>query len=235
MKNQYFGDINDFRKYGLLRLLSSAGDLRIGVCWMLTPDDGRTDGEFRRYLESPAGSERHDPELHRALSRLLEPGRDRSVQHAEEWQIVPDAKYHRAIVPEGAKGRDGYFADVWRSLAGTDLIFFDPDNGIEVKSVSRTSRQAPKYVYWSELAEAHARGHSVLVYQHYPRSTRPEFENRISAQLRDVTGAPGVHLFSTAHVAFLAAAQPAHSAAVEAAARAVEGRWAGQIRHRIIH
>jgi len=37
MKNQYFGDINDYRKYGLLRCFAEAG-LNIGVCWMLTPE-----------------------------------------------------------------------------------------------------------------------------------------------------------------------------------------------------
>lgn len=36
MKHQYVGDINDYRKYTLLRLLSSGGTNRIGVCWMLT-------------------------------------------------------------------------------------------------------------------------------------------------------------------------------------------------------
>lgn len=40
MKHQYIGDINDYRKYALLRTLSADGVNRIGVCWMLTPDDG---------------------------------------------------------------------------------------------------------------------------------------------------------------------------------------------------
>ena len=43
MKNQYFGDINDYRKYGLIRLLADGGKIKAGVCWMLTPDDTRTD------------------------------------------------------------------------------------------------------------------------------------------------------------------------------------------------
>ena len=46
MKNQYFGDINDYRKYGLIRILSNSGIIRTGICWMLTPDDTRTDGKF---------------------------------------------------------------------------------------------------------------------------------------------------------------------------------------------
>ena len=35
MKNQYFGDINDYRKYGLLRILTNGGEVDTAVCWML--------------------------------------------------------------------------------------------------------------------------------------------------------------------------------------------------------
>jgi len=36
MKVQYFGDVNDYCKFALLRLLAKAGGFNIGVCWMLT-------------------------------------------------------------------------------------------------------------------------------------------------------------------------------------------------------
>ena len=39
VKDQYFGDVNDFRKYGLLRVLAGSDRLRLGVCWMLTARD----------------------------------------------------------------------------------------------------------------------------------------------------------------------------------------------------
>jgi hypothetical protein len=47
MKNQYFGDINDFRKYGLLNVIANVTKQRIGVCWMLTEDDGIRDENKR--------------------------------------------------------------------------------------------------------------------------------------------------------------------------------------------
>ena len=50
MKNQYYGDINDYRKYGLLRSLTRDTGLHLGVCWMLTSDDERSDGEKVGYL-----------------------------------------------------------------------------------------------------------------------------------------------------------------------------------------
>ena len=42
MKDQYFGDINDYRKYGLLRAITASSGLRLLVVWMLTPDEGST-------------------------------------------------------------------------------------------------------------------------------------------------------------------------------------------------
>ncbi len=44
MKNQYFGDINDYRKYGLLRSVLAASRMSLFVAWMLTEDDGSSDG-----------------------------------------------------------------------------------------------------------------------------------------------------------------------------------------------
>jgi len=44
VKVQYFGDINDFRKFALLRLLSGVGGFKIGVCWMLTEADDSKHG-----------------------------------------------------------------------------------------------------------------------------------------------------------------------------------------------
>ena len=39
MKDQYLGDINDYRKYGLLRSIIAASGLRVMVACMLTHDD----------------------------------------------------------------------------------------------------------------------------------------------------------------------------------------------------
>jgi len=71
MKDQYFGDINDYRKYGLLRSISLASNLSILIAWMLTEDDGSTDGKFIQYLEEPNKWGHYDPPLYGELARLL--------------------------------------------------------------------------------------------------------------------------------------------------------------------
>jgi hypothetical protein len=51
-----------------------------------------------------------------------------------------------------------------------DLIFFDPDNGVEVASVPKDHPNAGKYIYWDELAPFWQRGHILLVYHHLNRT-----------------------------------------------------------------
>ena len=66
VKDQYFGDVNDYRKYGLLRALGHAGFQTL-VVWMLTPNDRRSDGLFTDYLDKPSHWKRYDEELYDAL------------------------------------------------------------------------------------------------------------------------------------------------------------------------
>ncbi len=61
MKDQYFGDVNDFLKYGLLRALVARDKLSLGVSWMLTPSNGGTDGKFLEYLGRPSIFQHGEP------------------------------------------------------------------------------------------------------------------------------------------------------------------------------
>jgi hypothetical protein len=46
LKNQYFGDINDYRKYGLLAVLTNRGEIKPIACSMLTRDDESVNGNL---------------------------------------------------------------------------------------------------------------------------------------------------------------------------------------------
>ncbi len=52
MKLQYLGDTHDFLKYYLLRQLSAVTG-RIGIIWMLTPNDQSNDGKVNLHLQKP--------------------------------------------------------------------------------------------------------------------------------------------------------------------------------------
>ena len=103
MKNQYFGDINDYRKYGLLRLLAGAG-LSVGVCWLLTPNDGGVDGERRSYLLKPGRWRKHNPNLYDLLRPLLRSGAERSwittdVLEADHGPSTDTSRAHASNTP----------------------------------------------------------------------------------------------------------------------------------------
>jgi len=227
MKNQYFGDVNDFRKYGLLRALAGAG-LSIGVCWLLTEDDARGDGERRRYLTKPSTWRHYDAELYDRLLPL-QLGIPRLVTCADKWRLVPGARYFSEVITDNVEQRTEYFKTGLLALHRCDVLFFDPDNGIEVQSTGRGRRGSAKYIYWSELQEAYRHGHSLLVYQHFPRVKRsafvPVLVNRLCYQL----GAPRVEGFVTPHVAFFLVHQSGHSAALEEATVTVCSKWSKQI------
>jgi len=229
MKNQYFGDINDYRKYGLLRALAESSGLPLGVCWLLTAPDQRPDGEFRKYLEQPARWRRHDPDLYDGLQRLREPGVGRSVSHAEAWGLLPGACYFADLLEDRLAQRDDYFRRAWDALAGCPVLFLDPDNGIEVKSTIRGGKDSSKYVYWVEIEEAYRRGHSLVIYQHWPRAERESYTRRLAEECVVRCGAPLVDSFATPHVLFLLVARPEHAGGFERAHEVILRRWAGQI------
>ena len=58
------------------------------------------------------------------------------------------------------------------ATSGADLVFFDPDNGVEVKSAPKGSAKAGKYFFWDELEEFWLRGQSLLVYHHLNRTAK---------------------------------------------------------------
>ena len=210
MKHQYFGDINDYRKYGLLRLLSG-GTLRLGVCWMLTLDDGRTDGKFIQYLHAPHIWRAYDPPLFDALHQVVNVARLRSVHQAEQLSILPAADFYTHLLFDNRMQRQGYFQRMLQQFQDVDLVFFDPDNGIETASVKLGQKASSKFLYWSELLTTYQGGHSVLFYQHFRREERSTFIKRIAADIQGRIPATDVYAFHTAHVMFFLVAQPQHT------------------------
>jgi hypothetical protein len=229
MKNQYFGDINDYRKYGLLRVLQSTGSGRLLVAWMLTPDDGSADGGFRSYLEKPEVWMRYDTELFTGLAGLLQPGCDRAVSLMERSTLLPRTSYYSAVVPDAAKERDAWRRGLLVPAGDADLVFVDPDNGIEVPSKPVGRKGSSKYVTWQEIGDLWATGCSVLIYQHFRRERRAAFTERMASELREHTGARVTVALRTPHVLFLLAAQERHAAEVREAVARLSHRWSGQI------
>lgn len=229
MKHQYFGDVNDYVKYGLLRALHDVAGLRLGVVWMLTPDDDRPDGARTAYRRDPEGWRAYDPELFDRLARLASNPEARNVELFRRWNLVPGALDVGTPLPDGADARTTWMADAREALQDCPLLFFDPDNGFEIESVPFHKRDSVRYLYWDEAAAAWHAGHSLLVYQHFPREARDAFEVRLRD--RAATALPGVRLTTlrSTHVLFVLAARPEHADALARAADEAGRRWVDRI------
>lgn len=212
MKDQYFGDVNDFRKYGLLRMLTSPGCLRLGVCWMLTENDARTDGNFRSYLDQPQQYRYRDPELFDWLKQAVVDEGDRRTSRIEASGLLGNAVFQARILTDSPLQRSGYFRKCKDLFSGCDLVFFDPDNGLEVQSCRPGKKNSCKYLFWDEVRTTFAAGSSVLIYQHFPREERYAYSVRKADILRQQTGASAVFSYRTPHVLFLLASQKRHAA-----------------------
>ena len=140
MKNQYFGDVGDYGKYGLLKFLAEH-DVRIAVNWYLTEKDDRPgDGRFTEYLEEK--NERkyseYDHELFATLKSMLLPKPGiRDVEEFELKKTIPGAIYYhemlnmhdRKSISDRKAHRSEWHKKALDSCKNVDFVFLDPDNG----------------------------------------------------------------------------------------------------------
>jgi len=221
--------VNDYRKYGLLRCLAGATLSSIGICWMLTSDDGRSDGGQTKYLQSPDDWRQYDPDLFDILCQAVIEMEERKVRRAEDARLVPGATFYSDFVPDEASGRVGFFAGALERLAQCQLFFLDPDNGIEVPSVPFGARHSSKYVYWRELAAAYAEGHSLIVYQHYPRLQRSTFHTLIAGEVGRRFSRASLHALKASSVVYFLIERPEHTRDFRKALETVKANWRNQI------
>ncbi len=174
MKNQYVADINDYNKYLLLSDFSEIYDV-IDVCWMLTTDDYGRDGAKIKYLFDE--SKRKDTLIYDYLKGLVV-SNIKDVLAIENGNIIPVRSFYHKI------------QEIPTSPDLPELLFLDPDNGLEVKSIPLSSPKSEGYVYYSDIKPIIEQGCDVLVYQHYPRVNREKYHlcrtQEIKSRIDDV-------------------------------------------------
>ncbi|MGH8901960.1 MAG: hypothetical protein ACRDYA_09825 [Egibacteraceae bacterium] len=194
-------DIGDYAKYALLRALCSSGPatIRLGVIWYLTEHaELNGDGRRRPHLVRE-GWDDLDPDLlikMRAIESALRDEDDLHVGLIERSGILPaDTVFFSEALPEAVRSgqlrinqRADWFARARQTLTGCNLVFLDPDNGLEVRSVTPTSRLAGKYVTVAEVTELLSIGAGVILYQHCDRSPWRAQRERVQAQLASIVG-----------------------------------------------
>lgn len=253
MQNRYVGDLGDFGKFGLLRGLSSprgvdgVSSLSLGVVWYLVPNEVHNDdGRFVDYLNLSAKNQERfracDPFLYDALRRIVWSGA-RNVASIRGGHILPpgtcfyedflsfadlsagsaDSRMHRV------QRRTLWLEGALRMTAGCDLVFLDPDNGLEVRLGPHQLR-GPKYAFFDELLPFVHRDQSLLIYHHVSR--RGTALEQVKDRMAQIEGRLGRSVFAmlyhrgSARAFFVVPAQR-HRTVLSSRARAfLEGGWA---------
>ena len=197
MQDNFVGDLGDFGKYGLLRVLTGLCSeqpridrLSLGVVWYVPDDEtvARTKpghGQRVGYLFDQRTREDWrscDKTLFSDLRNLV--CGERSLRAVGRRGIIgPDEAFHcqpirlPASLVEREVERRTWLEHALQFVRGRDLVFLDPDVGLAdpatgkaPRKLSLRSQDAPKYVFMWELDEFLRQESSVIVYQSFPRA-----------------------------------------------------------------
>jgi hypothetical protein len=234
MKEQYVGDINDYRKYALLRILADGGRIKIGVCWMLTEGDGTTNGSKTAYLDKPERYRAADPELFDLLRSAIARQDGRRLAAIEASGAIPGAVYFNDLLPDDRVGREAFMAAQLNALRDAELVFFDPDNGLEVGSKPKGRKESSKYLYLDEVEQTYVAGKSIVLYQHFPRKERQSFITETAQKLAKNLPAARIYGVVTSDVVFMIALQPIHQSTIHQQIAAIESPRLNQLSLRTV-
>lgn len=173
MQNKYVGDIGDYVKLAILRALSPG--YRLGIAWWLVADEHqKKDGRHTSYLCEPEKWRRFDPDLFDGLRRIVASDA-RSVAALEKGAFLPGCLFASATLPlpvalvERVPARKRWISEIATTLNDADLLFLDPDNGIEPDRFRPRRKTAVKSVTFDDLASLKRKNRTLIVYHHQTR------------------------------------------------------------------
>lgn len=172
MQDSYIGDIGDYGKYGLLREVCNT-PISLSVNWYkVTPSKigKQDDGKYINYLHSPSVYGEYDNSLFNSLYKIVITEQDRRIERIEQENLFSSIYYSEPL----CSSRNLWHAQALHKTKGTDVVFLDPDNGLETSMMYKNNRSTEKHVKWEELRDYYNRGQSVIMYQHRPQMCKKE-------------------------------------------------------------
>ncbi len=195
MQNRYAGDVGDFGKFLLLRYLLSDPKNRLGVIWYLFPDESHNDDGRHVDYSTNRAFRCCDDDLCEKLSEIVRG--HRSVTALEKAGLLPGntvyfsepLDFHLKYPSQREKDKGEREANRKRWLrraalkvSGCNVIFLDPDNGLEIPSCSKISQlKAGKFTYYSEVSILTKDKDVTVIYHHLNRNGT--HENQIRARV----------------------------------------------------
>jgi hypothetical protein len=206
MKNQYAGDINDYRKYGLIDVISKVFSKKILFVWMLTHDENN-DGNKIEYLNKPHKYRQYNEMLFDELKTIVANRRKNNnldnIIAIENSNFLKEYKFIDDFIEDDKESRTEYFEKVYKLVSKYDTIFFDPDNGIEIPSCKYGNQKSSKFIYWREIENIYNLNKNILIYQHFPRKNRESFSKDIVKQCKSKLKGSEVIPIMTKNVLFI--------------------------------
>jgi hypothetical protein len=171
MRDDFVGDIGDFGKYALLNALAG-GDFTLFVNWYFNNQRGRA----FQYLRQEKKYGDCCPNLFLAMQEIAKQVSSR-LEEIESRRILPESTifFAEPLDGLGAPQPQDQHRRKWHSQALTkakkaDMVFLDPDNGLESEHSARNSKGASKYVVTiTEVQDYVAEDKSLILYHHFHR------------------------------------------------------------------
>ena len=194
MQNRYTCDVGDFAKYGLMRQFNQDG-FSTALAWYLFPDEGHNaDGKYINYI----GCDEFrccDPCLHDQMKNLILKDQ-RNISAVERSKILgSNTLFHsdplnfndlcssssKVGKTQRKERREKWLSDCINKTEGSDIVFFDPDNGLEVSKPRPISNKGPKFIYWSDLKPFVKRYQTLVIYNHASRqgAVKEQIKNKL--------------------------------------------------------
>jgi|SRR5215831_13235485 len=162
MQIQYSGGAGDFGKFALLRHLMQGR--RLAVCWYLTGANDKTRDHDRHfdYLTRPDKFRDLAPEWYGQLAEFV---RNRGafgdpLTALQRSGVLENAVFTRLEVPKKASSRPEWAEELVNAVSSADLVFLDPDNGIEGLRLTK------RHVALAEIAALRQKDRALVIAHH---------------------------------------------------------------------
>jgi hypothetical protein len=162
MQERRFGSIGDLVKLAFLRHLQEGRHL--AVCWYLTGQGANrplSEKHFA-YLKRPGEFRNLAPAIFDTLKSVVESSTVglSYITALEASGVLNDAVFHHEQVPRRAALRKSWTSSLVDSVSKANLIFLDPDNGIQGRQLTS------KHVALAEIAALRRQDRTLITVQH---------------------------------------------------------------------
>src|SRR6267143_3522121 len=164
MQIRHVGGVGDFGKFALLKHVMQGR--RLAVCWyVVDANNGAKDDEKHfNYLRRPNDFRHLAPDLFDQLAEYVDGRRACPVADPlaalQMSRVLESAVFFREEVPKKVSLRALWVNGLVNSVSGADLVFLDPDNGIQGQRLTN------RHVALAEIATLRSKGRVLIIGHH---------------------------------------------------------------------